>query len=150
MGKRLDTKTYLTVLKSLLAAAADYQIVRQVTTSFDVDGWRLAANAVRLVAMDGRADGRAPNPYFVDLYRSLAKTLADGGVGLFGQESRAHTAQVEQTQREWREWRFRWGDDDRARIAEVRDEMRQAGEPDVFLPPCSAHRPWSSASIYRR
>ena len=133
-GKRLDTKTYLTVLKSLLAAAADYQIVRQVTTSFDVDGWRLAANAVRLVAMDGRADGRAPNPYFVDLYRSLAKTLADGGVGLFGQESRAHTAQVEQTQREWREWRFRWGDDDRARIAEVRDEMRQAGEPDVFLP----------------
>jgi hypothetical protein len=133
-GKRLDTKTYLAVLTALLAAAADYQLVRQVTTPFDVDGWRLAANAVRLVAIDGRTDGRTPNPYFVDLYRSLGKALVDGGAGLFGQESRAHTAQVEQTQREWREWRFRWGDDDRERIAGAREAMRQAGEPDVFLP----------------
>ena len=90
--------------------------MRQVSTSFDVDGWRLAANAVRLVASEGRPDGRPPNPYFVELYRTLAKALSDGGAGLFGMEGRAHTAQVEQTQREWREWRFRWGDDDQRRI----------------------------------
>jgi hypothetical protein len=105
-----------------------------VSTSFDVEGWRLAANAVRLVASEGRSDARPPNLYFVDLYRTLAKALSDGGVGLFGMEGRAHTAQVEQTQREWREWRFRWGDDDQRRIKEAKDAMRQAGEPDIFLP----------------
>lgn len=133
-GRRLDGKTYTAVLRSLLTAATSYQLVRQVSTSFDVDGWRLAANAVRLVASEGRPDGRPPNPYFVELYRTLAKALSDGGDGLFGMEGRAHTAQVEQTQREWREWRFRWGDDDQRRIKEAKDVMRQAGEPDVFLP----------------
>jgi hypothetical protein len=116
------------------AAAANYQLVRQVSTSFDVDGWRLAANALRLVAVEGRTDGRLANPYFVELYRTLAKALAEGGAGLFGMESRAHTAQVEQTQREWREWRFRWGGEDQRKIRETKDAMRRAGEPDVFLP----------------
>jgi Lhr-like helicase len=133
-GKRLDQKTYTAVLKALLSAAAEYQLVRPVTTIFDVDGWRLASNSLRLVASDARPDSKPANPYFVDLYRSLADAMSDGGTGLFGLESRAHTAQVEQTQREWREWRFRWGEDDKAKIAENRDEMRQAGEPDVFLP----------------
>jgi Lhr-like helicase len=133
-GRRLDGKTYTAVLRSLLTAATSYQLVRQVSTSFDVDGWRLAANAVRLVPSEGRPDGRPPNLYFVELYRTLAKALSDGGAGLFGMEGRAHTAQVEQTQREWREWRFRWGDDDQRRIKEAKDVMRQAGEPDVFLP----------------
>ena len=133
-GKRLDSKTYLLVLKALLAAATQYQLVRPVATSFDVEGWRLAANAVRLMPADGRPDGRAPNPYFVGLYRSLAEALSSGGVGLFGLEGRAHTAQVDQAQRQWREWRFRWSDDDRAKLAEATEEMRQAGEPDVFLP----------------
>lgn len=133
-GHRLDGKTYTAVLRALLTAAADYQLVRPVSTSFDVEGWRLAANAVRLVAANGRTDGRAANPYFVALYRTLAKALTEGGDGLFGMESRAHTAQVEPTQREWREWRFRWGDDDRRRIDGAKSEMRQAGEPDSRLP----------------
>jgi superfamily II DNA/RNA helicase len=133
-GRRLDGKTYTAVLRWLLTAATNYQLVRQVSTSFDVDGWRLAANAVRLVAGKGRPDGRPPNPYFVELYRTLSKALSNGGAGLFGMEGRAHTAQVEQTQREWREWRFRWSDDDQRRIKEAKDAMRQAGEPDVFLP----------------
>ncbi|MGO9062088.1 MAG: DEAD/DEAH box helicase [Candidatus Binataceae bacterium] len=132
--KKLDSKTYLLVLKTLLSAAADYQLVRQITTSFDVDGWRLAANAIRLIAGEGRTDGRVPNSYFVELYHTLANALSDGGAGLFGLDSRAHTAQVEQAQREWREWRFRWGEDDRLKLAEAKDVMRQAGEPDVFLP----------------
>ena len=46
----------------MLEAAAQYQFVRQVVTPFDVTGWRLAANAVRLVATDGRADGKPQTP----------------------------------------------------------------------------------------
>ena len=41
---------------------------------------------------------------------------------------------MEQAQREWREWRFRWGQDDQRKIKEVKELMRQAGEPDAFLP----------------
>src|SRR2546427_1867627 len=69
-GRRLDGKTYVAVLKSLLAAAISYQLVRPVPTNFDVEGWRLAANALRLVAAEGRRDGRSPSPYFVELYRN--------------------------------------------------------------------------------
>jgi Lhr-like helicase len=133
-NKRLDARTYLEVIKALLEAAAQYQLVRRVATSFDVDGWRLSAQAVRLVAADGRSDGRAANPYFVDLYRTLAEVLASGGEGLFGLEGREHTAQVDATRREWREWRFRWGLDDRAELAKAKEQLRQVGEPTVFLP----------------
>ena len=118
----------------MLEAAAQYQLVRQVGTPFDVGGWRLAANSVRLVAADGRADGKPTNAYFAELYRYLADALAHGGEGLFGLESREHTAQVDQARREWREWRFRWGEEDRERLKAAREELRLAGEPNVFLP----------------
>ncbi len=133
-GRRLDGRTYREVLSALLAAATQYQLVRSVATSFDVDGWRLAANAVRLVTGDGREVRKPANPYFVELYRTLADTLASGGEALFGIEGREHTAQVDPTRREWREWRFRWGDEDRANLAEAREQLRLVGEPNVFLP----------------
>jgi Lhr-like helicase len=133
-GKRLDAKTYSEVVQTLLSAAASYEIVRSVSTSFDVDGWRLAANALRLFEGDGRADGRPANPYFVSLYRSLADALVNGAGFLFGQEGREHTAQVDQERRQWREWRFRWGTEDRQRLAEAKDVMRQVGESGVPLP----------------
>lgn len=133
-GKRLDSKTYLEVLAALLKAAEQYQLVRPVATSFDVDGWRLSANAVRLVPGEGRSDGQAANAYFVDLYTSLAAALESGGEALFGIEGREHTAQVDPDRREWREWRFRWGEEDREKLAEDKEELRKAGEPNVFLP----------------
>ena len=49
-----------------------------------VDGWRLAANAIRLVEAEGRSDGRAANSYFVSLYQSLADALASGAGFLSG------------------------------------------------------------------
>jgi hypothetical protein len=133
-GRRLDGKTYEKVITALLAAAAEYQLVRQVPTPFDVTGWRLAANAVRLVAADGRSDRKAANEYFKQLYRTLADALASGGEGLFGLEGREHTAQVDPTRREWREWRFRWGEEDQGKLSKAQEELRLAGEPNVFLP----------------
>jgi hypothetical protein len=67
-GKRLDAQTYVKVVEALLTAAASYEMVRAVATSFDVEGWRLAANAIRLVEAEGRSDGRVANSYFVSLY----------------------------------------------------------------------------------
>jgi Uncharacterised protein family (UPF0149) len=93
-AKRLDAKTYVKVVEALLTAAASYEMVRAVGTSFDVEGWRLAANAIRLVEAEGRSDGRAANSYFVSLYRSLADALASGAGFLFGLDGREHTAQV--------------------------------------------------------
>jgi Lhr-like helicase len=133
-GKRLDSKTYSEVVAALLKAAVSYQIVRPVSTSFDVEGWRLAANALRLFEGEGRPDERPPNPYFVSLYRTLADALASGAGFLYGQEGREHTAQVDQERRQWREWRFRWGAEDRQRLVQVKDTMRQVGEPGVPLP----------------
>ena len=49
-------------------------------------------------------------------------------------ESREHTAQVNHKQREWREWRFRFEADDRARIAECEAEIKASGESKQFLP----------------
>jgi Lhr-like helicase len=133
-GKRLDSATYEKVITALLAAAAEYQLVRQVATPFDVPGWRLAANAVRLVPADGRTDGKPANEYFKQLYRTLAEALESGGEGLFGLEGREHTAQVDQARREWREWRFRWGEEDKEKLSQAQEELRLAGEPNVFLP----------------
>jgi hypothetical protein len=112
-GKRLNATTYVQVVEALLTAAASYEMVRAVGTSFDVEGWRIAANAIRLVEAEGRSDGRAANSYFVSLYRSLADALASGAGFLFGLDGREHTAQVDQVRRQWREWRFRWGTEDR-------------------------------------
>jgi hypothetical protein len=133
-GKRLDSRTYIEVITALLQAAAQYQLVRQVATAFDVNGWRLAANAVRIFGAEQRTDGKTANRYFSQLYSNLSDALLQGGEGLFGIEGREHTAQVDQVRREWREWRFRWGEEDRAKIKLAHEEMRLVGEPGVFLP----------------
>jgi Lhr-like helicase len=133
-GTRLVAKTYLGVVAALLEAAASYQLVRSVATAFDVDGWRLAANAIRLAAGEGRSNRKTTNPYFVGLYTTLADALESGGGAFFGIEGREHTAQVEQDRREWREWRFRWGKEDQLRLAEGKEALRKAGEPSAFLP----------------
>ncbi|MFD2233198.1 DEAD/DEAH box helicase [Phaeospirillum tilakii] len=133
-GRRLKSERYVEVIQSLLESLNSYEIIREVPTAFDTPGWRLAANAVRLVAGDGREDGRTPNPYFIHLYETLADTLSKGGVGLFGLEGREHTAQVDQERRIWRECRFRWGEDDQAAITDNRVQMRVAGESTTFLP----------------
>lgn len=131
-GRRLKGDEYTVLLEKLLRAAAEYQLVRRVSTPFDIDGWQLSANAIRLVHEETFPEEN--NQYFIDLYNSLSESLATGGDGIFGIEGREHTAQVDQERREWREWRFRWNDDDCQKIEENKDMMRQASEPTVFLP----------------
>lgn len=60
--------------------------------------------------------------------------MSQGGDGLFGLESREHTAQVEHDRRQWREWRFRWGAEDRDKLERDKEKLREEGEPNVFLP----------------
>lgn len=133
-GQRLKAQAYLDILGALLDAAEQYGLVRRAETVFEIEGWRLVANAVRLVAGQRRADERRANPYFVGLYTSIAEILTEGGDSLFGIEGREHTAQVDLQRREWREWRFRWGDEDQQRLASDVEDLRKAGEPSVFLP----------------
>jgi len=59
-GSRRGRARASEVVTALLEAASQYQLVRQVGIAFDVGGWRLAANSVRLVAADGRADRKRP------------------------------------------------------------------------------------------
>jgi Lhr-like helicase len=133
-GRRLPAKDYDEVLQALLRAAESYGLIRSVSTAFDVDGWRLAANAVRFVAGEGANEQNQANRFFVNLYETLADSLLKGGDDLFGLEGREHTAQVDQQRRQWREKRFRWGKEDREQLAEDKETMRLAGEPDDFLP----------------
>ena len=65
-----------------------------------MDGWRLAANAIRLVSAQGRSDGRPANSYFVELYSTLADALESGG------------------------------GEDLAKLKEEKEELRKAGEPN--------------------
>jgi Lhr-like helicase len=133
-GRRLPANDYEELIKALLRAAETYGLIRSVPTVFDVSGWRLAANAVRFVAGDGAPEHGPANRFFVSLYETLADSLLKGGDDLFGLEGREHTAQVDQQRRQWREWRFRWGKEDRESLARDKEAMRLAGEPDDFLP----------------
>lgn len=133
-GRRLRSEEYLELLTTLLQASESYGILRSVKTPFDANGWRLVPNAVRLMAGEGQPKGKQPNPYFSDLYETLANDLMAGGTVLFGFEGREHTAQVDRDRREWREWRFRRDADDEKRLQKKREDLRAAGEPDRFLP----------------
>ena len=133
-GLRLDSKTYLEVIMTLVGAAERYGLIRQVATIFDKPGWRLAPSAIRLLQANGRPDDRPANPFFMEFYEMLAADLAAGGAMLFGLEGREHTAQVEPERRQWREWRFRFGAEDQEHIRENRASMLAQAEPERFLP----------------
>lgn len=101
----------------------------------DFHGWRLPPAAVKLIPGEAVRQGKAlGNRYFHDLYHAIAADLKRGRSSYWGMESREHTAQVPQKQREWREWRFRYEEDDRQKIDERRADIKAAGEPDQFLP----------------
>jgi hypothetical protein len=135
LGGRLGRADYRAFMQGLLKRLAREGILRRVEVAQDLTGWRLAPGAVRLVPGPATEDPSRPgNAYFRALYAGIADDLGAGGNAWLGLEGREHTAQVSQTQREFREWRFRFGEEDRRRIAENREAFRDLREPDQFLP----------------
>lgn len=135
IGTRLRRDDYLTLVTGLMQWLAREGLVVPVEIEADLFGWRLSPSAVRIVpgpAAQGKSS--AGNSYFLGLYSSIAAELKDGRSAYWGLEGREHTAQVSQKQREWREWRFRYEEDDRQRIQANAQEMKTASEPVQFLP----------------
>lgn len=118
------------IIATLLVAAERHHMVRRVGDG----GWRLAPNAIRLVAGDGQPKPGQGNEFFAQLYADVSERLGEPGRLPFAFESREHTAQVDSDVRRWREDRFRFGEADRKRLAEEAEDMRSWGERTDFLP----------------
>lgn len=132
-GETLPEREYEDLLETLLTAAASHQIVRR-SVEDGVPSWRLAATAARLFPSEQRVDGKRANPFFRQLYDQVADLLASPDGLPFSFEAREHTAQVEPDVRAWREDRFRYGAEDRQRLEQNKEAMREKGEPGGFLP----------------
>lgn len=141
LGARLREAEWPQLMKWLLDALGSYGILERVNTEFDVPGWQIHPDAIRIVAKGRSAGNEASSPsgedgnrYYRTLYEEIAEELAKGRSYLMGAEAREHTAQVDGVTREWREWRFRHEARDQERIRECAAEMRAAGEPPRRLP----------------
>lgn len=133
-GVQVPAKEYDELIEALLQAAEAHQFVRRINAGYDAGAWRLAPTALRLKLVDNETEAKRRNPFFRQLYEQVADMLGHSGNLPYSFEAREHTAQVDQDVRAWREDRFRFEQPDRQRLAENREEMRQQGEPDGFLP----------------
>lgn len=135
IGIKLGREAYLDVMTGLMELLASEGLVSRVEIETDIHGWRIAPAAVRIVLGDAVRKGTPQgNRYFHDLYNEIVTDLKNGGSAFYGLEGREHTAQVSQTLREYREWRFRYEKEDQENILRNRAEFRTAGEADQFLP----------------
>ncbi|MDI9847635.1 DEAD/DEAH box helicase [Rhodoblastus sp. 17X3] len=135
LGVKLKRDDYLAFMTGLLQLFAREGLVTAVDVEADQQGWRLSPSAVRIVPGEAVRNGGAQgNRYFHELYNAIAEDLKQGRSSFWGLEGREHTAQVSQKQREWREWRFRFEDDDRKNLKDNIAEIKAAGESDQFLP----------------
>ena len=122
------------VLATLLSAAGNYGIVEEVSSPVGGTGWRLLAKTVRYRLRFGQEGAEVTNRFFASLYNSVSDALAADASPLCGLEGREHTAQVEPEVRELREFRFRFGDDDRKKLDELHDKLKEHREGTRFLP----------------
>ncbi len=116
LGRKLSTDDAQEVIADILRVLAEVGTLRQVDTDADgVPGYRLKASAVLWRGGKGTKGADDPlrksfdseqtarvNPFFRELYRSVAAELA-------GLHAKEHTAQVPAEQREQREGAFREG-----------------------------------------
>lgn len=133
-GNPLTEADYDHLLRVLIQAAEEHQVLRRVNTGTDAAGWQLAPSALRLYAVDEHPDGKRVNPFFRELYQRVSEMLGDHEDLPHAFEAREHTAQVDHQVRAWREDRFRYGKEDRQRIATNHSAMKDANEPQSFLP----------------
>ncbi len=115
LNEKISMQESEQIIREVLEALRAGGLVRRVEVSGDVPGYRVAASAMVWRAGDGEeapvdplrvpnppAVGRAPNEFFLDLYRRAALQAPD----LIGRE---HTAQVPAAERIEREEAFRDG-----------------------------------------
>jgi Lhr-like helicase len=133
-GQALTETDYDHLLRAMIAAAEEHQIVRRVSTGTEAPGWQLAPSALRLFAVDDHPEGKRVNPFFRELYQLVADMLGEHEDLPHAFEAREHTAQVDHQVRAWREDRFRFGRDDQQRIADNFSAMRDQNEGNTFLP----------------
>ena len=131
--RTLKSKDFDQLLDSLLRAAAAHGLVSEENTPFSQPGWRL--NDACVLFREGHpAHGAVSNPFFRDLYASLADLLRAPTHPLFGFEAREHTAQVDPDNRQVREKRFRFGERERDELSQDEQRLREFGEANRFLP----------------
>jgi Lhr-like helicase len=135
-GRPLDLADGDALIRALLSVAERFGYVTRVRSAFgDIPAWRLKPGALRFGQGSGQAQTAKENPFFRDLYGSLADLLeADGGQALFGFEAREHTAQVDGARRQYREARFRSGEEDLKALEA--HAAREPNDPETprFLP----------------
>lgn len=135
LGEKLKSPEFVELMEGILGLFEAEGMVRRVDSGYDVTGWRLVPSVVILKPGKGiDDDDSASNSYFRELYLRISDGLSKGEEPLLGLEGREHTAQVTQQQREWREWRFRFEEEDQKNISESEAEMRAAFESKHFLP----------------
>ena len=133
-GRQLSAGDVPNVLKTLLNGAKNYGIGEEVSSPVGGMGWRLIAKTIQYRSQTGQPGAEVTNGFFAGLYTSVSDALAADAAPLFGLEGREHTAQVESELRELREFRFRYGEDDRKKLDERQDELREHREGARFLP----------------
>ncbi|QEX18090.1 DEAD/DEAH box helicase [Hypericibacter terrae] len=121
------------IIDGLLSAAKVYGLVTPAPSPVEGEAWRLVSSAIAF-RRDDAPEPERNNPFFRGLYGRIADLLAAGGQTLFGFESREHTAQVDSQLRELREARFRNGEDDRKKLKEKADKLKEFREDDRRLP----------------
>lgn len=136
LGERLKSADWSALMEVVLDLLTKEGFLRRLGGGAgDAPTWRLVPSAVVLRPGEAVAEPvKARNPYFHGLYTEIAQSLSRGESPFYGLEGREHTAQVPQEQREWREWRFRYEDEDRQRIQDNAAELLAAGESGQFLP----------------
>lgn len=125
----IDLKDREPLLEALMMAASQHQIVRRFHS-----GWRLAPGAIRLRPGQEKPANKDANPFFSQLYSDVAARLGTPGALPMAFEAREHTAQVEATLREFRECRFRQGENDKNRMQELATNEKVMAERRDFLP----------------
>lgn len=121
------------LVEAMLVAAGRHQMTREFAAG-PLAGWRLAPGALRLRPGEAKPESGQGNTFFAGLYADVAARLATPGSLPMAFEAREHTAQVDSLLRELRECRFRFGDSDHNRMAEMAGEAKVAAEKRDFLP----------------
>lgn len=103
---------WVQLIEDLLKLATDWGYISSVEIDENLAGYRLTASSLewRLIADQSN---ETTNPYFRQLYLSLAQLLGQPTHPLFEFEAQEHTAQVDSETRQILEQRFRYTQKDR-------------------------------------